>query len=260
MPHVPSRSASIYYEVHGEGPALVFAHGAAGNSASWWQQVPHFAARYRVVTFDHRSFGRSTCPPKDFHVRHFADDLIAVLDAEEIDRAALVCQSLGGWTGVRMAIEQPERLSCLMLCGTPGGISSDAVNAAMARVGSSAAKDGITSNRALGPDFQRNQPELTFLYDQIARLNENFSPALLANIGGPDAAIDPASLADHSIPTLVVASEHDALFPPEAIREVASLIPGAELREIAGSGHSPYFEVPAVFNRIVDDFVARHSA
>ena len=57
-----------------------------------------------------------------------------------------------------------------------------------------------------------------------------------------------------------MASEHDALFPPEAIREVASLIPGAELREIAGSGHSPYFEVPEVFNRIVDDFVGKHSA
>ena len=140
-----------------------------------------------------------------------------------------------------------------MLCGTPGGISSDAVSAAMARVGSSAAKTGITSNRALAPDFQRNQPELTFLYDQIGKLNENFSPALLANIGGPDAAIDPASLADHSIPTLVVASEHDALFPQEAIREVASLIPGAELRVIANCGHLPHQEKLEKFLAGVND-------
>ena len=70
MPFVKSRGAEIYYEVHGEGPVLVFAHGMGGNHLSWWQQVPEFVGRgYRVVTFDHRGFGRSTCPPESFHPR-----------------------------------------------------------------------------------------------------------------------------------------------------------------------------------------------
>ena len=78
MPHVSSRGAEIYYEVHGEGPVLVFAHGMGGNHLSWWQQVPSFVGRgYRVVSFDHRGFGRSSCAPDDFHPLHFPDDLFA---------------------------------------------------------------------------------------------------------------------------------------------------------------------------------------
>jgi 3-oxoadipate enol-lactonase len=46
----------IYYEVAGEGPAIVFAHGLGGNHMSWWQQVAHFAPRYTCVTFAHRGF------------------------------------------------------------------------------------------------------------------------------------------------------------------------------------------------------------
>ena len=60
MPTVRSQDATLYYEVVGPetAPALVFAHGRGGNASCWWQQVPHFCDRYRVVVFDHRGFGR----------------------------------------------------------------------------------------------------------------------------------------------------------------------------------------------------------
>lgn len=63
MAFVDARGARIYYECHGEGPALVFAHGRGGNAASWCQQVPRFVRDYRVLVFDHRGFGRSRCEP-----------------------------------------------------------------------------------------------------------------------------------------------------------------------------------------------------
>jgi len=94
MPTVERPDAEIYYEVHGgSGPAVVFAHGLGGNAASWWQQVPHFRDRYRVVIFDHRGFGRSRCRAENFHVKHFGTDLAALLDAADLERAALVCES-----------------------------------------------------------------------------------------------------------------------------------------------------------------------
>ena len=52
----------IRYWSEGEGETLVFAHGVAGNHASWYQQVPVFSRAYRVVTFDHRGFGGSPDP------------------------------------------------------------------------------------------------------------------------------------------------------------------------------------------------------
>jgi pimeloyl-ACP methyl ester carboxylesterase len=99
MSYGENGSAKIYYESYGEGPALIFAHGAGGNASSWWQQVPHFADRYRVITFDHRGFGRSICPDEALDIKCFVDDLVCIMDTEVIDTATLVCQSMGGWTG-----------------------------------------------------------------------------------------------------------------------------------------------------------------
>src|SRR5438094_6559471 len=59
MPKAPVNGIELYYEVHGNGPAVVFAHGAGGNHLSWWQQVPVLARQYRCISFDHRGFGQS---------------------------------------------------------------------------------------------------------------------------------------------------------------------------------------------------------
>jgi hypothetical protein len=76
----------LYYEVHGEGPALIFAHGAGGNHLSWWQQVPALAQSYRCVTFDHRGFGLSREQPGGPGARAFVDDLRALLEHLGIER------------------------------------------------------------------------------------------------------------------------------------------------------------------------------
>ena len=47
MPKAPINGIELYYESHGDGPAIVFAHGRGGNHLSWWQQVPHFSQDYR---------------------------------------------------------------------------------------------------------------------------------------------------------------------------------------------------------------------
>jgi pimeloyl-ACP methyl ester carboxylesterase len=70
----------LYYEVHGDGPALVFAHGAGGGHLSWWQQVPALAKSFRCVTFDHRGFGLSREQTGGEGAGNFAEDLRALLD------------------------------------------------------------------------------------------------------------------------------------------------------------------------------------
>jgi pimeloyl-ACP methyl ester carboxylesterase len=258
MPSVRSGEAEIRYEVFGRGPAVVFAHGAGGNRLSWWQQVPHFARRHAVVTFDHRCFGGSTCPPGAFHPRHFAGDLLAILDAEGIERAALVCQSMGGWTGLHTALRHPERVACLVLAGTPGGLWIEPVLEAARRIGSRAAAEGIQGQAALAPDFPAREPALAFLYDQINALNTGVDPALLGRLFDAEARVVPEALAGFATPTLLLAGEEDQLFPPEALEAVASHVPGAELRRFPGIGHSVYFEDAPAFNRVVLEFVSKH--
>ena len=101
MPIVQSHGTGVYYEVHGEGPALVFAHGSAGNTLSWFQQVPHFQQSYKVIVFDLRGWGRSRCAPEQMSPRYAADDLLAILDVEGVERAGLIGMSAGGWACLR---------------------------------------------------------------------------------------------------------------------------------------------------------------
>jgi 3-oxoadipate enol-lactonase len=262
MPTAHSHDAEIYYEVHGgESAALpvVFAHGAGGNRVSWWQQVPLFASTRRVLTFDHRCFGRSRCTPEHFQPQYFADDLFAILDVAELPRVAVVCQSMGGWTGLRAAVERPERVACLVLAGTPGGLDTQAVRAAMAGIGQRISDAGVVANAALAPSYPAREPAMAHLYEQISALNTGVDPGTLARLMAPEARIQPEQLEGYSVPTLVVAGELDLLFPVAALREVAQLIPNAELAELEGAGHSAYFEQADVFNARLEDFVAKHA-
>ena len=127
MPFVNTDNAKIYYETHGEGPPVVLAHGAGGNTLVWWQQIAHFARRHKVLAFDHRGWGRSQCAPEHKHARYFADDMRAVMDDAGVERAAVICQSMGGWTGMQFTLANPERVSCLVLSGTPGGVQTPSV-------------------------------------------------------------------------------------------------------------------------------------
>ena len=255
MPFVETSDARIYYEVEGTGPAIVFAHGAGGNRLSWWQQAPYFESHYRVIRLDHRTFGRSTCDAGAFHPKEFSRDLLAVLDAEQIERAALVCQSLGGWMGLRASVETPERVACLVLCDTPGGIAHPKILEAAAGVGDRIAREGVKGSAALAPGFEQRRPALAYLYDQIAGLNTGFDMKSLGLLFSEEASIGLDRLAGYATPTLMIAGDQDLLFPSEALRAVADLIPGAQFREFKGCGHSVYFEDADAFNQAVNEFV-----
>jgi pimeloyl-ACP methyl ester carboxylesterase len=260
MSHVESHGTQIHYDSHGAGPAVVFAHGMGGNSLSWWQQVPFFAAQgWRTIAFDHRGFHRSRCAPDAFHPGRFRDDLAAILDAEGIERAALVCQSMGGWTGLPTAVHTPERVSALVLCGTPGGLDTEKVREARSRLTSRVSSEGVRGNAALAPDYPEREPAMAFLYDSIGALNPGLEPSALASFGAESARVEERELEGYRVPTLVLAGARDQLFPLEVLRDVAARIPGAELVEFPGIGHSTYFESAERFNTLVLEFLRKHA-
>lgn len=262
MPLVTNKDAKLYYELHGDAarPAVVLAHGRGGNAASWWQQLPAFSTRWRVLTFDHRSFGRSRCAAGGFDPRHFADDLAAILDAAGIERAALVCQSMGGRTGLGFALKYPQRVTCLALCGTTGGLYDDTIVNGLGDVRGVAARIGTFSTLALDPGFPARRPDLAALYAQIQAFNTEFDYSGPPILTAPETRIAPDQLAGWSIPTLVLGGENDQLVPPPVLRHVATLIPGARLRLLAGLGHSTYFEDAGTFNALIGAFLAEHAA
>lgn len=253
MPFAIQGSAQLYYEIHGDGPPVVFAHGAGGNTLIWWQQVRYFAARHRVVLFDHRGFGRSGCPPEDRDARHFPDDLLAILDAAKIDRAALVCQSMGGFTGLRFAVAHPERVSALVLAGTAGGADTPLVARDRQLIQE---RDAVTPRleKVLAREFIERDPARAELYSQINRLNPpDATETLLRTLWRHPVAVD--QLAALRVPALVLVGTEDWFFRVDTLSDIAERIPGASFHVLPGVGHSTYFEAPEVFNRIVGEFL-----
>ncbi|MBD3649031.1 MAG: alpha/beta hydrolase [Pseudomonadales bacterium] len=254
MAYATNGDVKIYYESWGEGFPLILAHGAGGNAAIWFQQIPFFSRKYRVIAFDHRGFARSPCPPDAFTVPAMVDDLRAIMDQEGIDEAALVCQSMGGWTGLNMALESPERVRALVMSHTPGGIRNDEIDEirqnAQQNLG---ALDSPFAHWALAPDFHETNVDMANLYNQISAFNTELDMERLT--GALFQPFDLARLDDFTVPTLFVTAHRDRVFPAAMIEAVARAVPGAGYKVVSNAGHSSYFETPDEFNQAVDAFL-----
>ena len=260
MSMVKTDNAEIYYESHGEGPAIVLAHCAGGNTLVWWQQVAHFAPAHRVIAFDHRGWGRSRCELGYRSASYFAEDMRAVMDEAGVERAAVICQSMGGWTGMQFTLANPERVSCLVLSCSPAGVQTPAAIRAMETPPPSQASNmqaPIPWNEphiALAADAFNRIPDRAFLFRQLASLNPPFS-----DVGLGELRVAQEDMEGFSIPTLVIAGKRDRIFSLDVLAEVSQAIPQAQFHIIPNAGHSPYFETPEEFNNIVGDFIARHA-
>jgi|RhiMethySRZTD1v2_1073278.scaffolds.fasta_scaffold533827_1 3-oxoadipate enol-lactonase len=256
MPFVDTNGIKMYYEVHGQGPAVVFAHPGGGNHLSWWQQVPALAQSYTCITFDHRGHGETRDFPRDDPgAVAYAQDLVGLLDHLGIQKTAIIGQSMGGWTGVGIAQICPERLSALVLSNSTGGIRDPELDEHFAAVKTWHPRQLWAGAYAV--DFAQREPARAFLYQQITRWNVHRP----ANLGAQlEMVHDAEPLVRWRIPTLFVTGEHDSLIPPRLVDSVARQIPHAHVVRVPGTGHSPYFEKPEVWNRIVLEFLQSSNA
>ena len=256
MPVLRRPACDLYYEVSGEGPGLVFAHGLGGNHLSWWQQIPHFAPRYTCVTFSHRGFGRSREEPGGPGAAAFVDDLAALIDHLALADVRLVAQSMGGWACLGYALREPQRVRALVMASTFGSLTDPELDALLLRRGISHLADGVL-DPAVGPRMAREQPALRYLYQQIGALNDDLDrPAILGQLVALRTT-PPAALSALTMPVLCLVGEEDGVIPPDTVAVLASRIPGARLVRIPETGHSVYFERAATFNGLLDEFLPR---
>jgi len=255
VPLATINGIELYYEVQGEGPALVLAHGGGGNHLSWWQQVPVLSQRYRCVTFDHRGFGYSRDLADGGGPKNFVEDLRGLRDHLGIQRAALAGQSMGGWSVLGFAAAYPERASALVLCDTTAGMDDADVIREQAAL-REMTKGGLAQvlTRAYAADFPKRDPVRHFLYQQISGLNLHVPSNLLPALMGMRHRVD--NIVEKRIPTMLVVGEEDALAPPKIMELMARRIPQSKLVRVPGAGHSVYFEKPEEFNGILNGFLS----
>lgn len=260
MPFAKINGIDLYYESTGTGPAVVFAHGVGGNHAIWWRQVKYFSQWYRVINFDHRGFGISRDVEGGPGRAAFVDDLEALLDHLEIERASLVAQSMGGRTCLGFAVKRPERVQALAMAATTGFFESSGALAARQEEVRKATDALPQAERVLSPSFRQRDPVSTELYLKISGFNPSTQARLLgatvsavSGNSGPD--VTEADLARVTMPVRFIGGEDDVLQPPDVLEMACALFPNASLIEVPQCGHSMYFEMPDVFNFLVHRFL-----
>jgi 3-oxoadipate enol-lactonase len=248
----------MYYEdTGGNGPVVLFLHGAGGNHLSWWQQVPVFAEEYRCVTADQRGFGQSPDVPGGPGPAALGTDAISLLDHLGIARAAIVAQSMGGWAAVGAAVRAPERFWAIVLANTVGNLSNPEITALRQTLAAaSPPRPAVLWHAALGATFRKREPIRSFLYAQIAGLNAPLAADFRDRLGRQTTPVD--AYAGARVPTLFLTSDEDGLIWPELSETVHRHVAGSRLVRADKAGHSTYFERPDVFNREVAAFLKEH--
>lgn len=247
-----SAQTDLNWMATGEGSPVVFVHGAGGNASVWFQQIAAFLPDHRAIAYDLRGYGKSPDPASSFGPAELTADALGVLDAAEAEKSVMVCQSLEGWTGLRVALEAPERLRGLVLCNTMAGVgfppALQALGTAAASVG------GDVPSLALTETFKMERPDLAHLYQSIGASSRPNNPEVAQRFVSTG-LVPPDRLSNIDTPVLIIAGEQDPIWPPEVLEPIAQMIPNCRFEVIAGAGYSPYFEMPDAFNALVEEFV-----
>lgn len=257
---------SVWYDVHGEGPAVALLHAGAADSRMWEPQLRSFAESHSVLRVDFPGFGRT---PIEASPVSFRNAVREALDAAEIDRTALVGVSLGGNTALELAVESPGRVSALVLVGAglPDHKWSEEVTSffaaedeALERGDLDAAVDANLRTWLAGPNRNLDtiDSELRTLVATMQRRAfelQSAWPELRAE------RLDPPyseRLRDVNVPTLVLTGDEDIADIHQIAERLVAGIPDASRATIADAAHLPNIERPEEFDRIVLGFLAEH--
>ncbi|GAA2144919.1 alpha/beta fold hydrolase [Actinomadura napierensis] len=227
----------IAYEVVGDGPPLVLVHGFYGDRTTWRSggHVDALAGNHRLVLIDALGHGDSDAPhdAAAYRLDRQVEDVVAVLDAEGVERAAYWGASMGGVIGLHLLARRPERITCMIT----GGAHACDVDVAPAEVEDEAE---LFRSRGVAPfvDWLEPRGEVPgWMREMMLAADPWALAALTTAISRRRGVID--TLAGTDVPVLLITGDGDARLPE--IRRTAEAVPNARLVELPGCGHSDAF-------------------
>ncbi len=239
----------LYYEVHGQGPALILTHGYSATSQMWAGQLASLEPHFTVITWDMRGHGQSDYPADQAQYSEEATvaDMAALLDAAGAKEAIVGGLSLGGYMSLAFNRAHPDRTRALLIIDTGPGYKNDA------------ARDGWNQNaiaraekfEAEGlPDTSRASAEV-----RLARHRDATGLARAARgmLTQRDARVI-ENLPNIKVPSVVIVGANDTPFLA-ASDYMAAKIPGAKKVIIDDAGHSANIDQPAAFNQALLEFL-----
>src|SRR5262245_37617583 len=250
MPTIRVSDLDIDYRIDGDGDeTLVLVNGLADTKESWAAQVPAFAERYRVVSYDNRGVGGTTVTPGPYTTAQMADDLHGLADALGLDRFHLLGTSMGGM------IAHADRLRSVALCNTyawPGPYCLRMFQLWRELVPHLGV--GFTQREillwAFTPAFVEERPEECAEVEAELAANPMDTAAYLAQLEAIEVHDTRGRLAAVTCPTLTLVGEQDLIIYPSLSRRMHEELPSSTWCEVPG-GHACLWELPDAFNAAV---------
>lgn len=269
MPTVEANGVETYYERHGDGQPVVFAHGGGWDCRSWAPQIAsHLTDDYELIIYDIRGHGNSGAPPvEDYSIELLAADLKELVDTLNLDRPAVGGLSLGGMIAHTYAAEYPESLSALVAAeARVSGTMSRSQRALLTAFKPIASVFGIETiytlqswiSKVRGSDTTEDDTEIEELDQQkmeyIREAASHLSAAQYFRMLS-DVMDFEASLEVIEVPTLVITGDdpHDVIV--DARDAMVDEVADVRVCDIPDAGHAANLDNPPAFNTAVGDFL-----
>jgi 3-oxoadipate enol-lactonase len=256
---VPAGGADLAVEVRGEGAPILFIHGFPFDRTMWRHQLAGLS-RWKRIAPDLRGAGASSVPADGYSVARYADDIVQVLDALELERAVVCGLSLGGYILFELLRRHPTRVRAAVLCNTKAAADSAEARRARDEMATLAEREGAAAiaerllPQLLAPATFAAQPDLVAHVREM--INRTPVPGLVGALRAlrdrPDST---PTLGTIGVPALVVAGQDDKIAPADGMRAMAEAIPGAQFAVIPAAGHLAPLEQPLATSRALADFL-----
>jgi pimeloyl-ACP methyl ester carboxylesterase len=255
----PEKTALVYgqnirYIEAGQGPTVILLHGLGSVKEIWAANIGALSAKYNVYALDQIGFGHSDKPLVEYKIATFVDFLHGFMQSQNLSKATLVGNSLGGWIAIDFAARHPQMVDKLVLVDSAGlawekAPAMDLNPASLADM--RALLDSIFYDKKMVTDEFVLQA-----FTNHVRNNDGFTiQRTLA--GFAQNQFEDTKLSSIHAPTLVVWGRQDELIPVSRSEKLRDGIPGAKLVVLEQCGHVPQLEKPAEFNQALADFLGK---
>lgn len=233
--------AKIWYATYGHGQPVILLHGGLGNSNYWGNQIPVLAKKYSVIVMDTRGHGRSTQNDQAYSYELMASDVIGLMNFLKIRMAAIIGWSDGAITGLYIAVKYPERLTKLFAFAAnsiPSGVKSD-----------------LLKNLVFRDYIARSENEYKRLSPTPKKFKTFFDRLSKMSLTQPN--LTKEQLRAISVPTWIVAGDHDEVVKRENTEFMAAQIPHCGLLIQPWVSHFSFLQNPEQFNNDVLNFLEK---
>lgn len=253
---------AVHFLMSGAGSVpIVFLHGYSLAAQTWSKVLPMLPDACRAYALDIRGFGLSDKPESGYTYEVLVEDLAAFLDALNIAKAVLVGHSFGGCILQHFAVRYPARLQALIFSNTyacnlpPKGITA----------GVQTRLDGYGTEKQNREIFNRTVPRY-FDPGNVTPRDVDLFVAMALQAGNPalkqtlrtmyaSPAIPAERLAAIQVPALIIVGTHDPYGTFDQAVALSDFLPKSRIMVIPRCGHSPMWEKPQEYVRILAGFL-----